>query len=70
MKNEIKTVSIKVADQVILPRSKMKGLGDAVAYIAKPIAKVIDKMAGTNLKSCNACNKRQHRLNQIIPFDI
>lgn len=39
------------------------GLGDRVEKIAKPIAKVIDKIAGTNIQECNACKKRKEYLN-------
>ncbi len=49
------------------PEPKNIGLGDAVAMMAKPIAKAIDLVTGTNLKSCGGCAKRQAALNRIIP---
>lgn len=43
------------------------GLGDAVAVVAQPIARVIDAMLGTNIKGCGGCKKRQAALNKIVP---
>jgi len=48
------------------PKSrKITGLGDAVAVVAQPIARAIDRLAGTNIKHCAGCAKRRHTLNQI-----
>jgi hypothetical protein len=47
---------------------KFRGAGDAVATVAKPIAKAIDAVAGTNLQNCDGCKRRQEKLNQTIPF--
>lgn len=44
-----------------------RGLGDVVAAIAQPIAKVIDSVAGTNVQGCGGCKKRQEALNKLIP---
>lgn len=44
------------------------GLGDVVAKVAKPIASAIDAVAGTNLKNCGGCKKRQEKLNQAFPM--
>ena len=44
------------------------GLGDIVAKVAQPIAKTIDSVAKTNLKSCGGCKKRQEKLNQLLPI--
>lgn len=41
------------------------GLGDAVAAIAQPIAGVLDRVLGTNIKRCGACTKRREALNRI-----
>lgn len=38
------------------------GLGDAIASIAKPIAKVI------GLEDCNGCKSRQERYNKLFPW--
>ncbi len=47
---------------------KLAGLGDAVALIAKPIARAIDRVAGTKLEGCKPCAKRQAKLNSLVPF--
>ena len=47
---------------------KLRGLGDAVAIVAQPIARVLDRVAGTNLQNCSGCKDRQDRLNQAVPF--
>jgi hypothetical protein len=44
------------------------GLGDVIASVAQPIAKVIDAVAGTNVAGCGACAKRQAALNAAFPF--
>ncbi len=41
------------------------GLGDRVERIAQPIARVIDKVAGSNIQGCRACQKRKEWLNNI-----
>tara|TARA_R110000796_G_C14520858_1_gene430849 strand:- start:26 stop:244 length:219 start_codon:yes stop_codon:yes gene_type:complete len=41
------------------------GLGDRVEKIAQPIAKIIDKVAGTNIQGCGACQKRKEYLNNL-----
>lgn len=47
---------------------RLTGLGDAIARIAKPIARALDRVAGTNLENCKPCAKRQAKLNQAFPF--
>jgi hypothetical protein len=49
-------------------KRKMSGLGDAVALIAKPIARVIDRVGGTQLENCKPCARRQAKLNALMPF--
>jgi len=44
-----------------------KGLGDLVETIAQPIAKAIDKVAGTKIQQCGACKKRKEYLNKKFP---
>lgn len=49
------------------------GLGDAVAKVAKPIAKTIDRATSrtrfeTNISSCKGCGRRQKWLNKVAPF--
>ncbi len=41
------------------------GLGDAVAFVAKPIARVSDAVLKTNLAQCPACAQRQRNWNRI-----
>ena len=41
-----------------------KGLGDVVESFAKPIARAIDRVAGTNIQNCGGCQKRKEWLNQ------
>lgn len=43
------------------------GLGDQVARLAKPIARVLDATLGTNLASCPSCADRQAALNHLFP---
>lgn len=49
-------------------RVRLRGLGDAVAVVAQPIAKAIDRVAGTDLANCKGCDGRQSALNQAVPF--
>jgi hypothetical protein len=37
--------------------------GDAVEIVAKPIAKVADKIFGTNLANCGTCRERKEAWN-------
>lgn len=46
----------------------MKGAGDAVEKVAKPIARAIDRVAGTNIRRCSSCERRRQMLNKAIPF--
>ena len=43
-----------------------RGLGDAVASVAQPIAGAIDKALGTNIKGCGACARRREKLNNLF----
>lgn len=43
----------------------MKKLGDAVAVIAQPVAKVADTVLDTDLQNCGGCAKRQKQLNNL-----
>lgn len=47
----------------------LRGLGDAVAVAAQPIARAIDRVAGTNVAGCGGCKQRQETLNRWVPFD-
>jgi hypothetical protein len=43
------------------------GLGDRVERIAQPIARAIDRVAGTNIRGCSACQVRKKYLNKKFP---
>ncbi len=47
---------------------KYKGLGDVVALVAQPVARAIDRVAGTNIEHCSGCAKRRAALNAAVPF--
>lgn len=47
---------------------KYRGLGDVVAAVAKPIARVIDAAAGTDLQNCGGCKQRQEDWNKAFPL--
>lgn len=47
-------------------RSRLR-LGDAVHAIANPIAKAIDKIAGTKIQGCQGCASRRARWNGDKP---
>jgi len=44
-------------------RPQVAGLGDAVAVVAKPFARVVDAVFGTDLTNCGGCAGRQQGLN-------
>lgn len=52
----------------VTPGFPFTGLGDVVAFVAQPIAKAIDGVAGTNLHTCGGCSQRRESLNQAFPF--
>ena len=41
------------------------GLGDRVERIAKPMARFIDRVAGTDLEHCPQCDERRNALNRV-----
>lgn len=49
------------------PKKKKIGLGDAVAFVAKPTAEVLDAMLKTNYSNCDGCRANQAALNKAIP---
>jgi hypothetical protein len=51
------------------PSPVLRGLGDVVAMVAQPMAKMIDRIAGTNLANCAGCGNRQDALNKVVPFN-
>ena len=50
------------------PPPELLGLGDAVALVAQPIARVLDAVLGTNVQGCGGCKARQAALNAAMPF--
>ena len=46
----------------------MQGVGDIVAAVAEPIARVIDGAFGTDLANCPGCKARQDWLNKKMPL--
>ena len=47
---------------------KYRGLGDVVEAAAKPIARAIDRVAGTDIQHCGGCGARRDSLNKIFPL--
>ena len=47
---------------------KYRGLGDVVEAVAKPIAKGIDAVLGTDIEHCEGCAQRKGLLNDLVPF--
>jgi hypothetical protein len=43
------------------------GLGDAVAVVAQPIAKMLDLTLGTSIQNCGGCAQRREALNNLVP---
>ncbi len=43
--------------------NKPKKMGDAVASVAQPIARLVDRVAGTDLEHCAGCKQMQEDLN-------
>lgn len=51
-------------------RKKTVGLGDAVAAVAQPTARLVDGILGTDFKNCKGCvgpDGRKERWNKQIP---
>lgn len=45
----------------------VKGLGETVAFFAKPIARAIDGVLGTDLENCQPCEDRRQEWNEKYP---
>lgn len=46
----------------------MRGLGDAVHAVAKPVARVLDRVFATHWANCETCEERRRKLNEAVPF--
>ena len=62
-----KPLELTEAQKASLQKPRPKGLGDRVEKIAKPIAIIIDQVAGTNIQECGGCKKRKEWLNEHFP---
>ena len=62
-----KPLVLSVEQVASLRKPKPNGLGDRVERIAQPVARVIDRLAGTNIQGCGACQKRKEYLNKKFP---
>ena len=49
------------------PAKQAFGLGDAVATVAEPIARLSDALLGTKLVGCGSCAERRAALNRLVP---
>jgi hypothetical protein len=47
---------------------KYRGIGDVVATVARPVARALDAIAGTQWTGCAACQKRRAAMNRFLPF--
>lgn len=54
---------VKTIKTIILPNPEDRP-GDIIAEIAQPIAGKIDRVMGTNLKKCGACDSARRELNE------
>lgn len=50
------------------PRHSIEGLGDLVELGAKPLARAIDRVFGTDLVNCPSCEQRRQDWNAAVPF--
>jgi hypothetical protein len=49
---------------VIIRRIRQRKYGDAVEIVAKPLARLIDKMIGTDIEKCSKCSGRREKWNR------
>jgi hypothetical protein len=50
------------------PSEPIRGLGDIVERVAQPVAVAIDRVAGTKIRGCQACQRRRDALNRKFPL--
>ena len=55
--------------EIMERRLRQRGLGDRVERIVQPLARAIDRVAGTNIQGCGACQKRKEYLNKKFPIN-
>ena len=47
---------------------KYCGLGDIAHAVAAPVARMIDRIAGTEIEHCAGCARRRDALNRVFPL--
>jgi hypothetical protein len=57
-------------EPVRVVKKTITGIGDVAHKIAQPMARAIDKVAGTNIQGCGACQKRKEYLNEKFPINL
>ena len=58
---------VQVPDGLALPLEPLEGhLGDAIAAVAQPVARLVDAVAGTRLRTCGGCAERKDRANGFV----
>ena len=55
-------------EELLEKERRARGLGDVVELVAQPVAKAIDKIAGTRIQHCGGCKKRKEFLNKKFPL--
>lgn len=68
VKSRHELVRRRIAPPIQIAHRPMRGLGDLVAFVAKPVGQGIDRVFGTNLTDCLGCGRRQNKWNEAIPF--
>lgn len=58
-----------VGEPLAKKRTDIRGLGDIVEIVAKPIARTIDKVAGTDMENCSSCAQRKAWLNEFFSIE-
>jgi len=66
-KNKLELLARK--KEIIERRIRQRGLGDRVERIVQPLARAIDRVAGTNIQECGGCKKRREALNRAFPLN-
>ena len=56
--------------EIMERRLRQRGLGDRVERIVQPLARAIDRVAGTNIQGCAGCKKRREALNKAFPLNL
>ena len=67
-KGDYDALVIKWAKMPLTGSNQVRGLGDIVYKVANPIARAIDRVAGTKIQGCGGCAKRREALNKAMPF--